>query len=106
MKVFVYDFPDACYSPAFLNDLNEICRSLANDDYSHIMGSRLVLDTSLHTDAPGTMVILCKPDHPKQTQMLGRDEVMFTLEIAATIEELAAKHGIKVPDTEPVTQVH
>jgi hypothetical protein len=106
MKVFVYDFPDACYLPAFLDDFNAICRSLANDDYPHIMGERLTVDTSLHTDAPGTMVIICKPDHPKETQMLGKDEVMFTLEIAATIEELATKYGITVPNTEPVMQVH
>ena len=69
MRIIIYDFPDACHSPAFLKDFNETCKSLGEDDYPHIMGSDLVVDVSLHTDAPRTMIILCKPDYQKSTRI-------------------------------------
>jgi hypothetical protein len=106
MRFIIYDFPDEARTTAFARDLYQICVDLGRA-YSHIIDNKLIIDMELHTGSPQTMVVLCKkPQGPATPQMLNGEEVMLTLGIAAAIEEIAERHGIEVPDTEPVMQIH
>ena len=106
MRFIVYDFPDAARTPEFESDLYEACVELSKE-YSRLTRKKITIDAEWRTDSPETMVVLCKkPKSRRRPQMLSRQEVMLTLEIATAIEEIAEELGIPIPDTEPVMQIH